>query len=80
MWEKMHNVPYVRKANSVFLCSVFRNTPVGATRLIVGHVFRVVTREETERPLVNYQKNFCSIDDDLESVADASVQNPRLED
>lgn len=79
-FETKHRLPYVERANSVLLCSLKTTVDLGGNTLVIGHVFDAIITEEPTKPLVNYIKSFCSVDEERTPVHSDKVKNPRLED
>jgi hypothetical protein len=75
-----HHVPYFVEANTVLICSLFKTVDLGVNTLIIGHVFEAIIADTPEKPLVNYIKYYCSVDDERMPVENPNVKNTRLED
>jgi flavin reductase (DIM6/NTAB) family NADH-FMN oxidoreductase RutF len=76
--ESQNQVPYMKGANAVLLCRLEKTVDLGGNTLIVGRVYEVIMAETPGKPLVNYKKDYCSVDDDRTPVYSNKVVNPRL--
>lgn len=78
--ESQNQIPFVKNANAVLFCHLEKTVDLGGNTLIVGRVYEVIMAETPGKPLVNYKKDYCSVDDDRKPVHSDKVDNPRLRD
>lgn len=78
--ESQNQIPYVKNANVVLFCRLEKTLDLEGNTLIVGRVYDLIMSETPEKPLVNYQKYYCSVDDDRTLVYSPEVKNSRLQD
>jgi flavin reductase (DIM6/NTAB) family NADH-FMN oxidoreductase RutF len=71
-------LPYAANANASIFCLLDKVVDVGGHQLFIGRVTDATISNSRRRPLVNYNKCYCSVSDCV-SVQDPEVKNSRLE-
>jgi len=79
-FEHVGDIPFVSKAASVLLCTVTDRVRIGVNQQVVGHVFDAFFPTEAIRPLVNFERSYCSVNNERHRAEIEGVANFRLDD